>query len=372
MANGKAAYYQNKIAVLFWKIMVVAALALLLLEVVKILFSGKELHDQAVAQGQSFIITVANGQIEGKISTSPYQIAKEKTIQDTPATDSKISQAEPVFTTIISKEGGLNPAPDKNLIEPFNGKSFLPIVGKDGTLPWKYYSRPYNAKETKPLVAIVFTNLGLNKASTEEVIRLPHDFTFGVSAYAGDARKWATKAREEGFEVVIDLPMQAENYPLSDPGSFGLLEDLGQEENNLRLYGVLSQLPAFVGVTAPVGEKLTANMDFMKSLLLELKKRGILFLYYKTEKNKGLEDLAKTYGFTILGIDKVIDEDIVRSNIDSQLQLLVESAKINGYAIGLAHSYPPTLETLSQWTETLKAQHVDLVPVSAIAKRIMP
>ena len=81
---------------------------------------------------------------------------------------------------------------------------------------------------------------------SEEALKLPHEFTLGFSPYAGDTGKWAVKARAEGFESVVDLPMQTEEYPISDPGSYGLLEDLSPDENISRLHSVLMPFPGFI------------------------------------------------------------------------------------------------------------------------------
>ncbi|MEI7668934.1 MAG: divergent polysaccharide deacetylase family protein [Pseudomonadota bacterium] len=358
----KTGSYRNIFAFFIWLAITYIIAFFLMVSVTSIFSSGKELTEKAISNSQTFFVNVATG----KLSESNSKITENnKKNENTPTSNPDKSS----INTIISKEGGLNPAPIASLIEQLN-KFSLPITSADGTKAWKYYARPYNGKENKPVIAIIFTNLALSKNLTEETLKLPHDFTLGFSPYASDSRKWATKAREEGFETIIDLPMQAENFPLSDPGPFGLMEDLSKEDNNNRLYNILSQLSVFVGVTASLDEKLTANNEFIKSYLLELKKRGILFIYLKNDKNKAIADLTKDYGLYTLGIDRIIDKEISISAIESELQMLTEIAKTNGYAIGVAHSYPPTLETLTKWSETLKSQGVDLAPVSAIASRI--
>jgi polysaccharide deacetylase 2 family uncharacterized protein YibQ len=325
----------------------------------KIAFSGGELTRKALESGQRVVIHLNTGAVEGK----PFNAPQVQTEQQKPVADAAMNLQ-------ASKEG-LNPLPLETLLEQTD-KGELPIAAADGTLPWKYYGRPYSEKEKRPIVAIVFTELGLSKNLAEEALKLPHDFTLGLSPYAADMAKWALKARGMGFESVVDLPMQTESYPLSDPGSFGLMEDATPEENIARMHIILSQFSGFVGMLAPIGDKMTANKDMIKPYLAELKKRGLLFLYIKTAKNAGLEEWAKLNSFYTVGIDKIIDEEITRRAIETQLQALVEQAKLQGYAVGLARPYPPTVETLRRWSDDLKEQKVDLVPVSAIGKRLWP
>lgn len=331
----------------------------LMLLLIRIAFSGNALTELAVKNGQSITVHVATGTVTGgKFG------------------DGDVSTGKGIAGINNKVEGGdgLAPVPLPSLTEQTD-KGVLPTVAHDGSglIPWKYYGRPFTSQDSKrPLVAIVFTNLGLSRPQTEETLKLPHEFTLGFSPYAGDIARWAAKSRTDGFESVVDLPVQTDNYPFSDPGPYGLLEDLSPDENISRLHSILMEFPGFVGVLASDGEVMTINKDEIKPYLVELKKRGLLFLYLKTDKNKAFADYATTNFFYVLGIDRMVDTVITRSAIDMQLQDLVNIAKKQGYAIGLVHSYPPTLEELANWTPTLYDQGVDLAPVTAVANRVFP
>ena len=373
---------------------------------IKLAFSGNALTEKAVENGQSIIVRLSNGSIEGHITSSasvktdnvvtplgpvPADKVAEPVVlkEPAPTPDNAAASVVPAKPTPTADKSAEPVAPVKPALAADNAtapvapvvatednatKISAPVVQHEGGVPpaWKSYARPYTQKEKRPMVAIVFTNLGLSKSLTEDTLKLPHDFDLGFSPYAGDTKKWAVKAREEGFESLVVLPMQGENYPLSDPGPFGLMEDLSLDDNISRLHGVLAQSSEFIGVLAPVDEKMTANKDAIKPYLSELKNCGMLFLYLKTEKNTALADLAKANGFYALAMDRVIDADAMRGTIDEQLKALIETARKNGSAIGLAHTYPPTLEALKDWVDSLPAQGVDLAPVSAIGKQAFP
>ncbi len=339
------------VGVCVWTLATVACGLLILSFVSKIFFANHILAQQAFDSGQRIIIHISSGEVEG----NPRHTKNEESADATP---------------IIGKEG-LAPAPLSSITEQ-SDKGLVPVAAKDGTLPWKYYARPYDIKEKRPLVAIVFTNLGLSKSLTEDVLKLPHNFTLGFSPYAGDAKAWTRKARESGFESLVDIPLEPEEYPLSDPGPYGLIEDLSSNETAARLHWVLSRFPGYVGVLGSADEKLTANVNAMRPALTELTARGVLFLYLKTPKNTGLADFIKSHALYALGVDTVIDAEISTSAIEKQLQDLTELAKKQGTAIGIAHSYPPTIEALAEWSGSLAAQGVELAPVSAVALRTFP
>ncbi len=341
----------------FWGTIVLVLIFITFMLLAKIFLVGGSLRGQAIEAGQRVLIHVDNSEIDGN---------PRHTKTEAPAT------VNVEGSTIISKDG-LAPAPLAALSAQTD-KGLVPMVGQDGTLPWKYYARPYKKQEKRPIVAIVITHLGLNKPLTEETLKLPHAFTLSFSPYASDARKWAVDAREEGFETLADLPMQSADYLKTgaDPGPYGLLEDMNLDEASARLRWVLSRFAGFVGVLAPEDENLTSNPAGLRPTLTELAGHGVLFLYVKTPKNIALADMVKAHQFYALGIDKVVDNDIAPGPIDQQLQDLTTLAKTQGYAVGFAHSYPPTLEALTRWADSLDAQGVDLVPVSAIALRMFP
>ena len=341
-----------------WAAITYLLIVILMFMLMKLSFSGRLLLERAIAGGQQITLNMVSGEVEGKLHVQVNEKSPE------------LQLAIPATPPPPNKEG-LTPVPFPELIEQTD-KGVLPISGRNGVMPWKYYARPYATKEKRPVVAIILTDLGLSRTETDEALKLPHDFTLSFSPYANDTDKWAVKARREGFESIIDLPMQTEDYPFSDPGFFGLMEDLSPDENVVRMHNVLREYPGFVGTLAPANDKMTANRDLIRPYLSELKKRGLLLIYVKTAKNAPLEEFAKANTFYILGVDKIIDDEGARGYVENALQSLVETAKTQGYAIGIAHSYPTTMDVLQSWSENLKSEGVDLVPVSAIGNKMYP
>ena len=101
----------------------------------------------------------------------------------------------------------LTPAPDPALIEE-SPSGPLPKVGADGRTPWRVYSRPHNALETRPQIAVVVTEVGVSNSTTEEAIRLPGPVTLAFAPYARDLSNQIEQARSAGHEVLLTLPME--------------------------------------------------------------------------------------------------------------------------------------------------------------------
>ncbi len=353
--------------------LMLACAASLLLE--RLYFPAAQPLRNAFEAGQIAVLHLASGDIEGTVRHTSHEPPKTAALpEDAPPQNTAPGE-------VASGEGapgGVTPGGDAELTSaPFSplsepsDKGLIPRTGQDGTLPWKYYARPHAAKAKRPMVAVLLTHLGLSKPLTEDVLALPRDFTLGFSPYAGDVKKWAMLARQKGFETLVDIPLQPEDYPVSDPGPYGFVDSLDSNEAGARLHWILSRFPGFVGVLGPPREKLTPNATAMRPLLTEIYARGLLFLYVKTPQNTALATAANSRAFNALGIDMVVDAEISRAAIDAQLEKLTALAKAQGSAIGLAHSYPPTTEALARWAETLSAQGVDLAPVSAIAAQAL-
>lgn len=327
-----------------------------------LLLDGRTYSRKAIERGQRVVYHLAGGEIDG---------TPRHTKRASEPVEPVIGQGGATINETFDGREGLAAAPYDAITEQTD-KGLIPTAGRDGTLAWKYYSRPFTPKQQRPIVAVLFTNLGLSKPLTEEVLNLPHDLTLSFSPYASDAKNWARKARNTGFESLIDLPMEPSNFPLSDPGPYGLLNSLDSAEISNRMHWTMSRYPGFVGVLASPDEKMTPNLSSMRSILTELTARGVLFIYRKTDQNAELANLIRTQKLLALPADAVIDEELTTAAVTKQLDALAETAKKQGYAIGIAHSYPTTTKALTLWMEKLQEKGVDLAPVSAVAKQAFP
>ena len=95
----------------------------------------------------------------------------------------------------------------------------LPRIGPDGLEPWRVYARPFDATDLRPRVAVVMSGLGLSNAATEAAIQgLPGAVTLAFQPYSDGLQRWIGLARAAGHETLLNLPMEPQDYPQSDPG----------------------------------------------------------------------------------------------------------------------------------------------------------
>jgi len=272
----------------------------------------------------------------------------------------------PAAADIARSASALPNVPMAGLTEPGPG-GLLPIISADGTLPSTAYARPFDIKPGKPVVAVMLGGLGMMKRTTDAAIYdLPPEVTLSFVPYTPNLQNWVSKARAEGHEVLIELPMEPFGYPETDPGPYTLLSTASSAENTRRLEYLLSRTTGYFGVTNYMGSKLTASETALASVFRGLKNRGLDFLYDGATRRSSLTHVADKEGLHWSQADQIVDVRQTAPAIDDQLLRLEAMAIQNGSAIGKGFSWPVTIRQLEDWTGSLAAKGYQLAPVSAV------
>ncbi len=266
----------------------------------------------------------------------------------------------------VPMHDSLMPAPDPALVETTPG-GLLPIVGKDGRLPWQVYARPFDRSDQHARVALLITGLGLDAEMTRQAIeRLPGPTTLVFDPYAGNLNKQIAAAREAGHEVLVGLPMEPTDFPRVDPGPETLLTSLDDEENMARFNWVLSRGTGYVGVATIAGSRFSSSRQNLQPILLALKQRGLIFIDTKPSPQSVAGTLARSLDLAWGVTDRAIDAEPAADAIDAALAALVDTAHRNGVALGLGTVYPVTFDRVKAWAAGLHDQGISFAPCSAI------
>ena len=234
---------------------------------------------------------------------------------------------------------------------------------------WLAYARPSDETADRPRIAIVIAGLGLGRAATSAAIKLPGAVTLAFASHARDLQQWIDLARAAGHEVLLDLPMEPEDYPAIDPGPQALLTSLSGSENAERLKWHLGRASGYVGVTHNMGSRFTASSDQMRPILSALKVRGLMFLDARTSANSVAASLATAIGLPRAINNRFLDTQASRTAIDRRLGEIERIARRVGFSVAVGHAYPVTIERLGRWLQTLDEKSLVLVPVSALVNR---
>ena len=259
----------------------------------------------------------------------------------------------------------LHPHPDPGLIDD-SAVGPLPIIGQDGRKPWQVYSRPYNALETRPRIALVITDLGINNTRTEQALNLPGAVTLAFAPYARQIQDWIGKAREQGHEVLLTLPMEPRDFPRSDPGPFALMSALDAEQNLRRLEWILSRATGYVGLIGYQGSGFSANARALRPIMADLRGRGLVYVDSRESAASVAQRTAASVGVPAAQADLVVDLNLGRAAVLKQLKLAESLARANGSVIAVGRPYPVTLERIRIWIRELAENGLALTPLSGV------
>lgn len=276
-------------------------------------------------------------------------------------------EAEPLPEPAVTAdpESAPAPLPDPALLQPTE-QGAIPTIA-EGRTSWKTYAARYNREDTRPRIAIIIGDMGLRRSITDKAIAaLPPLTTLAFSPYGTDLKASMQRARGKNQEVLLELPLEPFYYPINDSGPQSLLVNNPTEENMKRLQWVMAQGEAYVGLIAGMGGKFLTVDSSMRLLLTEVKKRGLIFVDNLSAINSLTQKISTETKTPTAAATVIIDADPSKANIEAKLKQLEDQAKSAGYAVGLGHGLPVTIDSVAQWSQNLTARGFNLVPITAL------
>ena len=272
---------------------------------------------------------------------------------------------------ILSPRRPLKKAPVADLIE-ISTVGQLPRIGSGNKKPSDVYARntPMGVIHSdRPKIAILLGGMGLNAKLTQQAIKnLPGDVTFAFAPYGENLQTQVNKARADGHEVLLQLPMEPVGYPANNPGPKTLLASVSAEENLKALHWHMSRFAGYTGITNYMGGRLLATPEALKPVMAEMRKRGLVYLEDASTALTVSKTVAEQTRLSERRAQVVIDADPSAQSIAAALELLEGEAKANGFAIGTGSGLEVTVDAVKQWAEQLQERGILLVPVSAMFK----
>lgn len=250
-------------------------------------------------------------------------------------------------------------------------QGILPVVSASGHRAYKLYARSF-AQTDKPMIAIVMTGVGISARGTDAAIRkLPGEVTLAFAPYGRDLETQVNDARSEGHEILLQVPMEPQDYPQSDPGPHTLRAGDTKGENIARLRWLMSRFPGYVGLTNFMGARLMRDQASYGALLDEIGRRGLLYLDDGTTADSLTEGLAKKARLPSATADRVAETD-GRVSLDQLLRDTEQIARKKGRAVITIPALPANIERVAAFARTATDRGVVLAPISAIMVRNAP
>ncbi len=218
-----------------------------------------------------------------------------------------------------------------------------------------------------PLVAIIVDDIGHDRAVAQQFIDIDAPLTLSVLPNGPFSRTLAADARAKGHEIMLHLPMEPKEFPAANPGPGALLFQMTADQMIDQLNIDLDSIVGIKGVNNHMGSGLSESSDHMRQIFSILKKRGLYYIDSRTTAKTVARPSARLLQLPFAERDIFIDHFENERFIRGQLDQLVERAKRQGFAVGIAHPHPITYAVLSEFLPALK-QKVELVPASMVVE----
>ncbi len=232
---------------------------------------------------------------------------------------------------------------------------------------WKpTISLPAPPTIARPKLAIVIDDLGYAAHQADILYQIDPRITLAVLPHQRYSIQIAQKAKAQGQEVLLHLPLEPKRYEKYGKMLHMLLVDMKPDKLKRELKYSLDNIPLAVGINNHMGSYLTENEAQMRIVLGELKKRGLFFIDSRTTSDSIGYSLAKKMGLRAGKRDIFLDNVDRIEDITSQLNKLVVLAKQKGKAIGIGHPRLNTFSAIEHFLQSDMAADVQLAPVSEL------
>jgi polysaccharide deacetylase 2 family uncharacterized protein YibQ len=225
--------------------------------------------------------------------------------------------------------------------------------------------------EVRARLALIIDDYGEDPAASAAFRGLPGTFTAAVRSNLDGAGRIAAEARQAGFEVILNLPMEPENYPTRTPGPDAILVDLSGHEIRKRVDDALDRVGPVPGVKSYMGALAVEDRDVVRPILEELKKRNLFFVDAAMSNYSSVPGLAHDIGVPYYTITSQSEVDHGRRDAGSigiRFDDLVKTCRARGYAIGIIHAREGTLTVLRERLPGLAREGIVVMGLSEVMK----
>lgn len=242
----------------------------------------------------------------------------------------------------------------------------LPRIAPDGRQPrLAYAGRASAAPAGTARIVIVVGGLGLSQTGTQDAIAaLPAGVTLAFAPYGSSLQRWVDKARADGHEVLLQIPLEPADYPNQNPGEHTLLVD-DRQKRDQDLEWNLARITSYAGVMNYMGARFTGDENALGSMLGEVGARGLFYLDDGSSAQSRAASLGSSLQVPVVMADRILDAGRSAEAIDRELGALESTARSRGLAIGVASAFPVSVKTIGAWVREAAARGVAVVPASA-------
>jgi polysaccharide deacetylase 2 family uncharacterized protein YibQ len=212
-------------------------------------------------------------------------------------------------------------------------------------------------------VAIIIDDIGYRQ-SDAAALTLPGAITFAILPHTPYGKTLALKAYSKNNDVILHIPMEAENDKKLGPGALTI--EMNEQSIRHELSLAFAEIPFAIGINNHMGSKLTKLYTPMMWTMRFLKERDLIFIDSVTTNKTKAERIALQLGVPTAHRQIFLDNELTREYIDQQFMQLIDHAQRFNSVVAIAHPHPETIVALNRLIPLLAELNIDLVPISTL------
>jgi polysaccharide deacetylase 2 family uncharacterized protein YibQ len=214
-------------------------------------------------------------------------------------------------------------------------------------------------------IAVVIDDVGYNLEELEVFLGFAAPITLSVLPNLPHTEESARRIAAAGKELLLHLPMEAENG--SDPGPGAILTSQEDEQIRRLLETSFAQVPTAAGMNNHMGSLATADRRVMNAVMETLESSGRYFLDSRTTSETVGQETARAHSVPYLERDIFLDNEPEAPAIRQALEEGIDVARREGSAILIGHvRNPQIVEVIGAVVTELDRSGVQLVFLSEL------
>lgn len=248
--------------------------------------------------------------------------------------------------------------PDSNAISPADMEAI------------QSYQYTWSASDKLPPMVIIIDDFGQTGGELlQDYTKLPSQIAFAILPDLPQTRATAQLADKTGHEVLIHIPMQAENSKIS-PGKRFLKAGMSLEDVSDLLGDFFVQIPNAIAANNHMGSATTADYSTVLTVLSELREMGLFFVDSATTSKSAVPAAANKLGIKTAKRDIFLDvPDNSDATLISKIQSLGKYKGRNEPIVVITHCHNrDKYVALQKFITQITDMGIELIPPSKLMR----
>lgn len=232
---------------------------------------------------------------------------------------------------------------------------------------------PGSEEERETRVAIVLFGLADDPASAKALLGRREPFAVIAPAIGPERDALVKLARASGRELVLQVPMEPEDYPRANPGPGTLLVNMPAGRIGKLTREYLERAHPVAAVANLQGSFAAQDQPFMSAFYKELKREGISFLHLSPPTRSVARQVAARMGVAYDEPGAILDDEATAKatkSLDRAWAAALERAGGRHQTVVLLRATPTSVAWASEALTDRRLGTTRIVPLSAVLQRM--